>query len=462
MYSKVIFFIFFLCLCLNGLSSQTRTKDRLFIGDKVPDVQLESMVNYPGGKGQLSDFAGKTIILDFWNRNCSSCIAAFPELQNLQEKYKDSIQILLVTPNTRSELERLFRDSPILRSNKLPIVIADTTLSKRFFPHQMVPYHVWLDNNRIVKATTNGFAATDVNISNLINGRDLKVPIIEDYMELDSKTSLLTEGRGRHLSKILFYANNMYSNKDYSNVKLENRDGNMNNKDDLSCYSVLMKYIKIGMNGFSMLNDSISGKQIGLRFMNIPILVLCRYAYGSSFREKVIVEGDEERYFPPENASTAERVEWTKKNSFCYEARVPDYDEEKFKSLMKKDLERFFGIKGDRESKEMECLILFRSTAKDIIKSKGGASVIENTKSSKGFIFNNIQLAGLLTYLEGANSNRNDPILINETGFDSEKRIDAVIKSDLRDISSLNNELEKYGLGLRLERRTVDVLVIKE
>src|SRR5687768_13046390 len=68
----------------------------LRVGDKVPEILLSNVKNYPGGKLNLSRFKGKLIIIDFWNSSCRSCIKAMPKTQELQDRFKDKVQIIYV------------------------------------------------------------------------------------------------------------------------------------------------------------------------------------------------------------------------------------------------------------------------------------------------------------------------------------------------------------------------------
>jgi len=74
----------------------------LKVGDVVPDITFQKVLNYKSSTARLSDFRGKLVILDIWSVWCSSCIAGFPKLEKLQEKYNDKIQILLVNPHVSS------------------------------------------------------------------------------------------------------------------------------------------------------------------------------------------------------------------------------------------------------------------------------------------------------------------------------------------------------------------------
>src|SRR5829696_2286085 len=95
---KFIPCVFFMIAVLSGTSQVKPVR----IGQPVPDVSLDKLVNYPASTIKLSDFRGKLLILDFWATWCSPCIAAFPKLDSLQRKFGDKLQILSVTKESKS------------------------------------------------------------------------------------------------------------------------------------------------------------------------------------------------------------------------------------------------------------------------------------------------------------------------------------------------------------------------
>lgn len=48
--------------------------DKLTVGDVMPDITFNNLVNYKSSSAKLSDFKGKLVILDFWATTCLSLI----------------------------------------------------------------------------------------------------------------------------------------------------------------------------------------------------------------------------------------------------------------------------------------------------------------------------------------------------------------------------------------------------
>ena len=55
------------------------------VGKPAPNFQVTNFAKLPV---QLSSFAGKTVLLDFWTTSCSPCISAMPKIQHFQDEYR--------------------------------------------------------------------------------------------------------------------------------------------------------------------------------------------------------------------------------------------------------------------------------------------------------------------------------------------------------------------------------------
>ena len=56
------------------------------VAQAAPDFELDDLT---GKKVRLSDFKGKVVLVDFWATYCLPCHEAIPELQALQDKFRD-------------------------------------------------------------------------------------------------------------------------------------------------------------------------------------------------------------------------------------------------------------------------------------------------------------------------------------------------------------------------------------
>src|SRR3974390_1598198 len=90
-------------------SGSESSPTELKAGDKLPDIELSGIKNFPNSSMHLSDLNDKVLILDFWATHCASCIESFPHLKEIQEKFKDKLQIILVTYEGDNEVSTFFK-----------------------------------------------------------------------------------------------------------------------------------------------------------------------------------------------------------------------------------------------------------------------------------------------------------------------------------------------------------------
>lgn len=150
------------------------TPKPLKIGEFTPNVYLESVQNYPSKQAHLKDFVkGKRLlIIDFWNRGCSSCIEGMPKAEKLQDKFSTDVQIIYVlNPGDSPYFETLRSRIPNVRNLKLPHVSGDSLLYKYLFAHQNGdPYQIWLDQDLKVIASSDQAKLNEANVETYLSG----------------------------------------------------------------------------------------------------------------------------------------------------------------------------------------------------------------------------------------------------------------------------------------------------
>ena len=144
--------------CFLNSYAQKSTTERLFVGDRIPDIQFDSVLNYSNGTAtisQLQSQKSKLLLFDFWFTSCSSCIEQFPKLDSLQKKYEDRLQIVLVAHEPSDKVIASIQrwEKRFKRKLDLPIVVNDKVLHQ-YFPHKYEPHYLWIAPDRVCLAET--------------------------------------------------------------------------------------------------------------------------------------------------------------------------------------------------------------------------------------------------------------------------------------------------------------------
>ncbi len=105
---KILFICLIICYKIN-------TQNSLQIGDKIPDIELGRIINYSKVKTKISDFNVKPLILYFWAPWCSPCIAGMPKLDSLQKKFSNTVNILLITKDSKEFAIRTLQTLQVIK-----------------------------------------------------------------------------------------------------------------------------------------------------------------------------------------------------------------------------------------------------------------------------------------------------------------------------------------------------------
>lgn len=412
------------------INDSTQIHD-LTIGDKVPDHVFTKVQNYPGGKIDLSKLKSKLIILDFWNTWCLSCIEAMPEMEKLQEKYGDRIQIILVTKDKAEAIKKLKSD--IVHNVRLPMIIGDTFLSNHF-AYKSVPTHAWIDSTGEVNQITDGWNTTEKNIDTYLNGNSVSLALKAEKRDFQYGVPLWLEGNGRQ-----------YSHLEY--------------------YSFLMNKVTDGkLGGYGIGTDSNSKKKNRFWVNNLPILNLYKLAFqGDStsefnFDNRTILDlNHPEVLIDKENKD----LDGPFKNYklYCYDLKIPVSRSDQLFPIMKQDLERFFGLYGRFEKRKVKCLSLIRTSNIDKIHTKGGPAKYECNVDGNIFLFKNQPIGMFVKGLIYTNDLLTTPIF---DGTNYENYIDLNVNCKLNDLPALRRELKRYDLDLIEDYRDLKMLVISD
>jgi thiol-disulfide isomerase/thioredoxin len=401
-------------------------------GEKVPDLTLK-----PLGQTEfkLSDLRGKLVIIDFFGVNCSACIKALPEMQQLQDSLSNEIQILVVTKDDSSSMRKLFSRISILKNIHLPIITNDSALSS-FFYYASLPTHVWIDTNGFVIQKTAGYNTSMKKIAAWLSGEKIELPEKNELADYEFGVPLFVEGGGRQLPHMRYYS--------------------------------LIMGVPYGMGSgqpdFHIERDSSTGKIFRILKSRDVLLDLYRYAYMEDDkrkrflfepgRVKLNVKIPEMFDFPDDKEKMDE---WSKENLFSYEIKVPIDKSDSIFNWMQQDLNRYFGYSAEIKKEKVKCWIL-----KSVEKSDGAVAMQNPNSFAKTDSLDHTASVPFQFFVESlkyVSPLRKAPV-INEVH--DVKMISIDLNWGLDDLDNVKKILSQYNVRLDQEERELDILVIKD
>ena len=315
-------FAFLLVIFTNCLSAQQPVP--LTVGDQLPDCRIKQVLNYPHSALNLKQLKGKSIILDFWNTYCGSCISSFAKLDSLQKRYDGRLVIIAVSSQPATVIQQFLQNHPELKSSSI-VFAADDQLLKQYFPYKMIPHLVWLDDNRMVKAITDSKSVTTERLDALLEHRPFTSILKKDVLDFKSGEPLLIHNNGSHENYFSFR-------------------------------SIITPFIAGIPNEEALKNDSAS-KTTHVYVYNATIAGLCAFALAPFYwikEQNIIWEvKDSSRFINPGKALHSE-TEWDQNNRYCYELIAPLMSRDAVKLQMQIDLLRFFNVFARIEKRETE------------------------------------------------------------------------------------------------------------
>jgi thiol-disulfide isomerase/thioredoxin len=409
------------------------------VGDKVPDLVFKNLVNYPFNQSRLSDFKGKMIIIDFWELTCSSCIAAFPKMQKIQEQYKDQLQIITVTRTANLEEYTDFSSAfPGLKGFSLPTVLQDDNLYK-YFPYEFISHLVWIDRNGIVKAITGTEYITPENIQLALRDEHLPWPVKKDVFGFEYDKPLLSVMNGEAKAPSMLY---------YSALTGYMEGIDATDKVIEDSVNQTVTYNHYNHNLLSLCDGSLWGQGTG----NIPPKFL------------VLHVKDKTRYL--RNNKTQFFNEWAKKNTYCYSVSMPmQLPVNERKEFIKKDLTRWLdvlGISVKKELSEVNGLALVKLKDKKPLITEGGEPESRYRYPYDSSILKNEPIGDFLNNLNLYNEEI--PFLIsNQTGYGDSSRLNMQFsRHAFASEANLRQELRQNGFDLLPFTWKTDMYVISE
>jgi thiol-disulfide isomerase/thioredoxin len=428
---KVVFALVWLLPCMRCVAQQ------LPIGAWLPDKEYQNVINFTKKSLRISELNKKLVILDFWGTGCTACIQAFSELDSLQKKFDEEIQIVMVNKESKDSTLNFFAKRKKIELPRLPFITGDKKLHA-YFPYEGYPYQVWISEGKVA-FKTESYNATPERISDLLAGKKIS---------LDSLTA-----------------------RSFSGPVL--RSGNQEWINRINYYSLISKCTP-GLNvGYaSGLKDG-NGLRLSSNCSSIVELFQKAFEGHTQFDfhlpSKIIIElSNTYPYMRPDDPNL--RDEWERMHSYNYELVLPGEIVDELYLFMQDDLQRFFRINASIEKRMIGCLVLIRTSAENKLKTRGGKREDKLRLNSAYFpiddsvrYLKNIPFATFQTKLKGWVEHASRMPFMDETEFNG--NIDIAIDGAVYDsfnLTALQHELGKYDIAIIQKMKLMDVLVLRK
>lgn len=397
---KQLTVIVFLVFSFNAFAQEASK-----LGNKSPELAFYNILNFEKTKANLIDFKDKVVILDFWATWCGPCIKSFPQLEELQAKFPNDLQIITITDDPEERIKR-FLDK---REMNLPIVIDEKRELAKIFPHRSIPHTVVIDKSGTIRVITTSSEITEELISEILLGKEVNIKEKKDVIDFDPSLPL---------------------------------SGNEN-----FTYQITITPFKDGYPSFANPTggeEPYKGRRIITTNLSARPLYEIAHQFPTGIR--TIVE-----------VSDQSKFEWSRQNAICFDLIVPEELGEKRFDIMKQQLSIYFGYQSIIEERVRPVKVLqkIKGTKTKITESKNGTESY-SSYSGKGLSMKGSSIETLAGFLE---SQINKPV-VNETNLTG--LYDLEIPWYNESPEQIHEELKKLGLEIIDTDRKIKVLVIKD
>lgn len=388
-----------------SLSFSLYVSAQVKIGNAIPDIKLNSMLNAHEKTATLADLKGKVIWLEFWATWCGPCVEAMPHLQELQKQFGNKLQVIAISTEKEKRIGQFIANKP----SNLWFAVDTTDALSELFPHHTIPHAILIDAEGKVVAITEPENIKANIISDVIARKPINLSVKEDNMNPDPIKTYFNADAG-----------------------IQNR-------------FLMQPEIKgLGGSSHSYSND-INFKNRRLTIVNLPLESVYRIAY------KDLPYGRTIDLTPKENVKQ-------NKINYCIDIIVPRGQEEELFSTLRKELAARFELKAFIEKRTKEVYVLKIADTAKVNLLKLTTDKEETFAASHGaFSGQDIKLSKIADYLESFGL-VSMPVV---DGTGSNIKYDISFDYQPEKKGSLMEAINNLGLKLEKGQRDIDMLVFR-
>jgi thiol-disulfide isomerase/thioredoxin len=417
----------------------------LNIGDKIPDVVIEHILNHQRIK--LSNLSAQgLLIVNFWATWCVPCIREIPLLDSLVAANQTTLKVLSVAYEDETTVKTFLKKHSELSTRNLLIATDDKILIE-YFKHRVIPHNIWIDSHGIIKNITGSEEITSKNILSFINSGELKDRNKIDLIDFNMyKTFHLKDSDFLYRSILTGFTDGINGGVVYQTVWGHPAERWLNR----------------------IFSFNSSKKQLLWRALNQM------NSYNDYYGVMKIQTNDSTRFFWPDECPKTfaaskyhSKQEWEMENAYCYELSLPKaVIDSTFYGYMKSDLERAFQVNIRVQTQKIPCSVLTVEGKHDFPILKNDTSYID--LNSTGLKAHNISILHLFHFLNekvkaDINDKPLDPPYIDKTGIEHSVSIDLEFPTNGPDLLEIKQLLKiKYGFNTKIAMHEYPIFIVKD
>lgn len=182
-------------------------------GDVIRDLSFKKILNSNSQNSSLKEIKNNITIIDFFGTWCHPCIKALPILGEISKKYKNDIEIILISNEKEAQLAKFIKG----RSDFIfPVVVDEGDAITNLFQPPALPYTVVINKENKIIAITEAALITDEQIKKWLSEKissDKKAEpanIVESNPTVSNKPAVMNDKKNSNeiiqLSQDFIYA----------------------------------------------------------------------------------------------------------------------------------------------------------------------------------------------------------------------------------------------------------------
>lgn len=138
-------------------------------GDIVADFKFDKILNYTAEKSSLDSMKNELTVLDFFGTWCVPCVKALPHLNDLKVKFKNEINIVLISSEQEDKLKK-FIDA----RSPFPFPVISDVDSKfiSLFQPPSYPYTIVINKQNKIIAVTDAESLNEADLTKWLSDKN--------------------------------------------------------------------------------------------------------------------------------------------------------------------------------------------------------------------------------------------------------------------------------------------------